>query len=75
MEATLTADYEIIEYAQLNGQHKVKLKLLNNTTTNELLTSLIKFGDIHSFNELIPNMNEIFIKVVAEENKRIVNNK
>jgi ABC-2 type transport system ATP-binding protein len=70
LAATLTANYEITEYTQTNDKHFVKIKLLNNTTTGEMLQTMLPLGNIQSFNEIIPSMNEIFIKVVEHENQK-----
>jgi len=39
----------------------------NNVTTNQLLNTLIPSGNIISFNERIPTMNDIFIKIVEKK--------
>ncbi len=36
------------------------------TTPNDLLKSLIQHVEIHSFNEILPTMNDVFIRVVQE---------
>ncbi len=63
LSATLSANYKIIEAEDKN---KLKVKLLNGYTSNELLSKMIKLGSVASFNEIIPSMNEIFIKVVSD---------
>jgi len=42
----------------------VKIKLHHHTTNNELLSLIIPAVQIISFYEVIPSMNDIFIKVV-----------
>lgn len=49
--------------------HVAQIKILNSQKDNELLATLIPHLHINSFTELIPNMNEIFIKVVNEASK------
>ncbi len=66
MAASLTADYEILKIEPRNGNQLITLKLLNELTTNELLKSMLDFGQIVSFQESVPKMNEIFIRVVNE---------
>jgi len=43
-----------------------QIRILNSLSTNELLTHIMKCGNIISFNEIVPSMNDIFIKVVGE---------
>jgi ABC-2 type transport system ATP-binding protein len=46
------------------------LKSNGNQTSNELLANLIQKGiNIQSFNEILPSLNEIFIKKVAASNE------
>lgn len=49
-----------------NGIHHVRLRLLGNTSPNELLEAVLRAGEIHSFNEVLPTMNDIFIRKVKE---------
>jgi ABC-2 type transport system ATP-binding protein len=67
LTATLSSQYKILEHKKENGHSKVKIKLGNSFSTNDLLKSLISSGKIVSFNEIIPRMNDIFIRVVQEE--------
>ncbi|MGZ3884189.1 MAG: ABC transporter ATP-binding protein [Bacteroidia bacterium] len=46
----------------------VLLKLLGSTTPNQLLQSVMPVCELHSFNEVVPSMNDIFISKVNEEN-------
>jgi ABC-2 type transport system ATP-binding protein len=53
--------FEVVK--QSNNELLIKLK--ENASRNELLNFFISKGtDIHSFNELLPSLNEIFIKLV-----------
>ncbi|HAF31100.1 MAG TPA: ABC transporter ATP-binding protein [Bacteroidales bacterium] len=65
-ENSLNEHYEIVEKTKVNGHHAARIKLLNKTNENELLSLIIPAVEIISFNEVIPNMNDIFIKVVNE---------
>ncbi len=55
----------------LIGQTKksLKIKINNENNTNELLNYCSKFGNIQSFNEIIPSINDIFIKIVKDNEK------
>ncbi|MCF8370394.1 MAG: ATP-binding cassette domain-containing protein [Bacteroidales bacterium] len=69
LEATLSSEYEIVEATHQDDIHSVRFRLIKQMTTNELLTILMKKGTIVGFNEVIPTMNDIFIKVVEGSNK------
>ena len=38
-----------------------------NTTSNQLISTLMKYGNLTSFQEVLPTMNDIFIKTVTEK--------
>ena len=68
LQATLSALYEITEATHQEDIHTVNIKLLKELTTNELIKILLPMGDIIGFREIIPSMNDIFIKIVEETN-------
>jgi ABC-2 type transport system ATP-binding protein len=65
--ASLSANYQIINVENKNGTTTGRFKLLNETTTNQLIAELLPFGHIISLNELIPSVNDIFIKLVEDD--------
>ncbi len=66
LEKSLNKYYEIIDKTKVDGHNAVRVKLLHQTNENELLSLIIPAVEIISFKELIPSMNDIFIKVVNE---------
>jgi ABC-2 type transport system ATP-binding protein len=66
LERSLNPHYEIIEKKKVNGYNAVQIKILHQTSDNELLSLVIPAVEIISFKELVPGMNDIFIKVVNE---------
>lgn len=70
LKATLTTQYKIIESKQRNGENFVRVRILNNISTNDLLKTMLSSGNIISFREIIPSMNDIFIRVVEEASKK-----
>ena len=70
LKATLTTQYKIIENKQRNGENFVRVRILNNISTNDLLKTMLSSGNIISFREIIPSMNDIFIKVVEDASKK-----
>ncbi|MFP4023978.1 MAG: ABC transporter ATP-binding protein [Thiohalospira sp.] len=69
LESALNQHYEIIESKKINGYNGVRVKLLHQTNENELLSLILPAVEIISFNEVIPSMNDVFIKVVNENKK------
>lgn len=75
IEASLRHQYQIISHEEKDGLHFIKFKLLDTTvTTNMLLSGLIPIGNIVSFNEILPTMNDIFINVVENKVNEIATN-
>jgi len=66
LENALNDHYKIINKTTLNGHNAVQVKLLHETNENELLSLIIPSVEVLSFNEIIPSMNDVFIKVVNE---------
>lgn len=67
-EATLTSLYEILDVNTTTPNHAVKVKLLGNATPNDILKHMLNAGNIIAFKEIIPSINDIFIKIVEETN-------
>jgi ABC-2 type transport system ATP-binding protein len=60
--------YEVMSQWQDDEMQKATIRIKNGNNPNKLLKELIPHIEIHSFNEILPSMNEIFIRKV-EENK------
>ncbi|WP_024772154.1 ABC transporter ATP-binding protein [Aquimarina macrocephali] len=54
------------DFKTIDDQLKMKITLDNNTSSNELLQYLSDKGQVMRFNEVIPGVNEIFIKTITE---------
>ena len=59
-------DYEVLEQHESHGIFRANIRLLNNTKPNDLLAYLIQRVEVHSFIELVPSINDIFIRKVKE---------
>jgi ABC-2 type transport system ATP-binding protein len=70
LEKSLNNHYELTEKLKVNGKDAVRIKLLHQTNENELLSLVIPSVEILSFNEVMPSMNDIFIKVVNENKNK-----
>ena len=60
-------DFEVLEHKEReNGHFYDVIKLHANTTPNDLLRYLIGNVEVHAFRELVPSINDIFIRRVRE---------
>lgn len=57
---------EIIEKQVEDDVNIFTLRALNKVDANQLLSAILPFCEIISFNEIMPSMNDIFIRVVGE---------
>jgi ABC-2 type transport system ATP-binding protein len=60
------SDIEIQEQFARNGEHVANLKTSGRLTSNEVLNQLIKQVEVVSFREILPSVNEIFIREVMK---------
>ena len=63
---SLNRQFELISHQEEEGSRKAKIKVVDSGDSNQLLTLLIPKIRIISFNEVLPSMNDIFIRVVKE---------
>ncbi len=61
-------NWEILYYSQRKGHTHIQIKNNSGITHNQLLSKLIQHGTLISFTEVLPSMNEIFIKAVEQKN-------
>jgi ABC-2 type transport system ATP-binding protein len=60
--------YNILRQNKENNKSIVRLKTTTNINTNDILQTVMKSGNIISFNPALPSMNEIFLRVVETRN-------
>lgn len=70
LKASLNDHYEVIEEKKNHHLNTALIRIYNHTVENELLSLIMPSVHITSFNELIPGMNDIFIKVVEQYNRQ-----
>lgn len=58
-------DFELINNKSSNGIYEYTIKKTSGDTNNSLLQKLMKQTEILSFEEILPSMNDIFIKTVT----------
>ncbi len=62
----LKPEYRVIEMTEEGALTRLKIKVPPHTHSNELLQNLIQYVEIHEYRELLPSMNDIFIRKVNE---------
>jgi len=60
--------YNILHQKSDNNRSIIRLKTVDNINNNDILQTVMKSGNIISFNPALPSMNEIFIRVVEARN-------
>jgi ABC-2 type transport system ATP-binding protein len=68
VESALGHAYSILEHKENKPENMVKIQHLNGEGSNDLLRILLNVAEIKSFREIVPNMNDIFIRVVESSN-------
>jgi len=63
--------FEVVQSENGADLSTLRIKTVNNLSSNDLLQILIPHIQINSFTELIPSMNDIFIKNVQQETDTI----
>jgi len=63
--------FNLLEQKNLNGIFEYRIKKNAGDTNNSLLEKLMAQTEILSFEEILPSMNDIFIKTVSQSNKLI----
>lgn len=72
-ESMLGNGYKVESTAVTNHLNEAVIRMPGNSTSNDLVRKVIDNVDIVGFNEILPGMNEVFIKVVEESNKSTAN--
>ena len=62
------AIYNIVNKNFEYGKSLIRIKTNDNVNTNDILYDAMKSGNILSFKQVLPSMNEIFLRVVQSRN-------
>lgn len=62
----LAGKYNILSNEQNGNGNKLSIQYPDGSNSRELIRDLVEHVEIVSFNEVIPSMNEVFIKVVKQ---------
>ncbi len=65
LQPALTSEYRIVGEKEQGELQKVNIQLLEQRPVNHLIQQLLPHVELHGFNEVIPSMNDIFIKLVS----------
>ncbi len=68
VEKALGLQYKILNHSEEKTENHLTVQYLNGNSNNDLIKSLIPVAEIRSFEEVIPSMNDVFIKAVEESN-------
>jgi ABC-2 type transport system ATP-binding protein len=60
--------YNILNQQKIDDKSIIRLKTTSSIQTNDILNTILKSGNLVSFNPALPSMNEIFIRVVENRN-------
>lgn len=64
----VNGDYQIKSLVKSHGGFMAKIKMNDSNHTNQLIAQLLPHFKIHSFQEILPNMDQVFIKAVEKSN-------
>jgi ABC-2 type transport system ATP-binding protein len=67
LRAVLPAEFELSEKGSEEGFRVAQIRLPKDAGPNDLVKRLIPHVTIHALNEIIPSMNDIFIRTVMEQ--------
>jgi ABC-2 type transport system ATP-binding protein len=56
--------YNILDQRRMDDRSIIRLKTTSSIKTNDILNTVMKSGNLISFNPALPSMNEIFIRVI-----------
>lgn len=70
VSTVLGQDFKIIKHLKQKKVNLLTVQYLNGNSNNDLLNLLIPVAEIRSFEEIIPSMNDVFIKAVEKSNQK-----
>jgi ABC-2 type transport system ATP-binding protein len=64
----LSPSFEVLEQTTINEHCTAKIRIPADSNPNDLIREMLPHMMIQSVNEIIPNMNDIFIRTVTRQN-------
>jgi ABC-2 type transport system ATP-binding protein len=68
-DLVLPAGCRLLEKSESSGRTILKIQGIMNHKSNDLLAGIMQQADVHSFREILPTMNDIFISTVNAAEK------
>lgn len=69
VDATLGNRFKILDHAENKNENYLRVQHLDDGSNNQLLQAILPAAEILSFEEIIPGMNDVFIKAVQDDKK------
>ncbi len=69
VDATLGNQFKILDHAENKNENYLRVQHLDDGSNNQLLQAILPAAEILSFEEIIPGMNDVFIKAVQDDKK------
>jgi ABC-2 type transport system ATP-binding protein len=66
----LSKQITVLDHTENGGTNHIKVQHLNGKSNNDLIQAIMPVAEILSFEEIIPSMNDVFIRAVGESNKK-----
>ncbi len=66
--AFLPPAFEVLEQTTINEHFMARIRIPADASPNDLIREMIPHVMIQSVNEIIPSMNDIFIRTVTSQN-------
>lgn len=66
LKESLSEEFDILDSVKSDNLYTLKIKSKDSDTSNKLLEKIVQIGQVVSFNELLPSMNDIFIQKVKK---------
>ena len=67
LQGFLPPEFKVLEFSPENEHFMAKIKIPLDSTPNDLLNYLIPHVTFQAINEIIPSMNDIFIRTVTDQ--------
>ena len=68
--SVLGQEFKVIKHSKQKKENQLTVQYLNGNSNNSLLNVLMPVSEICSFEEVIPSMNDVFIKAVEKSNRK-----
>lgn len=67
IDEILNNEFNLLEQFKDDGLFIIKVKLPEHSSPNQLLERFLPYAEVHSFKEILPTMNDIFISKVETD--------